>query len=61
MKVILSLVGFYFSPQDYITMGEKVERYAHKYLIVTMGEGLWEDADMGVGQREVHKLGTEKN
>lgn len=60
MKVILSLVGFYFSPQDYITMGEKVERYAHKYLIVTMGEGLWEDADI-LDLREVHKLGTEKN
>lgn len=60
MKVILSLVGFYFSPQDYITMGEKVERYVHKYSIVTMGKGLWEDADI-LDLREVHKLGTEKN
>lgn len=47
-------------------MEKNVKRYV-QYLIVTMGEGLWEGAELGVGQRgggrqkEATKMGqTEK-
>lgn len=32
-----------------------------QYLIVPTGEGLWEDADMGVGREEPTKKALEKN
>lgn len=41
-------------------MGANVERPI-QYLVVTLSAGLWEDADMDVGQRGVHKTGTEKS
>lgn len=41
-------------------MGENEERPI-QYWIVTMGAVLGEDVDMEVGQRGVHKTGTEKS